>query len=355
MCTIQKTYQVVEGVFGDISNLVHAHILESLGLGINHLIVVLTLHLISRHGVPPKSPVDVVSQGLENGLGHVDAAAVLDDLTVDKLGNFSGRVVLGAVELEGLPNGAVIMEHLLQRTGDVNCLDLLLGLFWTAGSCTHVNWPVSLLQVVRNEQRARTGELVKETVLETEHRSGSHNGRFGVDGTDNLLTPSLCGEELGRRVAVGIVGGNMDESVDIVLGDGLGDALGTVNVDVGVGEISMLVNGQSTVVQYHSHSLSGVLATDKVVDDIGVTDALFNRLGVAQVVFLLQSDTLEYNLRRTSYHEGNTAEITSHLQVTLHHFLAVRNHHIASLLSCGASVSMPIAAGSLDLPRLFTT
>lgn len=36
----------------------------------------------------------------------------------------------------------------------------------------------------------------------------------------------------------------------------------------------------------HLYSLGRVLATDKVVNDVGVTDALLDGLGVAQVVFL---------------------------------------------------------------------
>jgi hypothetical protein len=44
-----------------------------------------------------------------------------------------------------------------------------------------------------------------------------------------------------------------------------------------------------------SHSLRGVLATGKVVDDIGVTNALLNGLGVAQVEFLWESDIVRHS------------------------------------------------------------
>lgn len=148
-----------------------------------------------------------------------------------------------------------------------------------------MDWPEPLLHVVGNEQGARTGELVKQVVLEAEHRGGAHNGGFRVDRTNDLLAPGLGSEELGRRVTAGIVRGNVNEPVDIVLGHSLGDSLGTVNVNVGVGKVPTAVN-LTFCLQSCMHSLRGVLASDKVVDNVGVTDALLDGLGVAQIVFL---------------------------------------------------------------------
>lgn len=51
---------------------------------------------------------------------------------------------------------------------------------------------------------------------------------------------NLGGKELRGRVPAGIVRGNVDEAVHVVLGDSLGDALSTVNVHVGVGEVPEL-------------------------------------------------------------------------------------------------------------------
>lgn len=93
-----------------------------------------------------------------------------------------------------------------------------------------------------------------------------------------------------------------------------------------------------------SHSLGRVLATSQVVDNVGVTDALLDGLGVAQIVFLWESDIVRHSsiLRQGSpYNESNTSEITSDLQVTLHHLLTVGNDDVASLLSCGISVLSP--------------
>lgn len=96
------------------------------------------------------------------------------------------------------------------------------------------------------------------------------------------------------------------------------------------------------------HSLGRVLATSQVVDDIGVTNALLDGLGVAEVIFLWARQTI-CTFNRTprfqvSYNESNTAQITSDLQVTLGHFLTVGDHHIASLGSCGMSVLRPSQA-----------
>jgi hypothetical protein len=85
----------------------------------------------------------------------------------------------------------------------------------------------------------------------------------------------------------------VDEAVHVVLGDSLGDALSTVNVHVGVGEVPRLpVNCLLQLPVYCKlHALGRVLATSQVVDDIGVTDTLLDRLGVAEVVFLWTSQT----------------------------------------------------------------
>lgn len=54
-----------------------------------------------------------------------------------------------------------------------------------------MDWPVALLHVVGSEQVGHASELVKEIVLETEHRGRADNGGLGVDIADDLLTPGL--------------------------------------------------------------------------------------------------------------------------------------------------------------------
>lgn len=52
-----------------------------------------------------------------------------------------------------------------------------------------------------------------------------------------ITETDLGGKELRWRVTAGIVGGNVDKAVDIVLGNGIGNALSTVHMDIGVGEV----------------------------------------------------------------------------------------------------------------------
>lgn len=78
----------------------------------------------------------------------------------------------------------------------------------------------------------------------------------------------------------------MDEAVDVVLGNSIGNALNTVNVDILVREVPRIINNHTSMHSTHFYSLGRILTTDKVVNDIGVTNALLDGLGVAQIVFL---------------------------------------------------------------------
>ena len=113
----------MEGQVGQIGSLLHTQVFEGLGFWVDHLVDELALDLVGRQGVPPQVLVDVVGEGLEEGLGDVDVAALLDDFAVDQLGNLGGGVVLGAVKLVGLTGGAVVVQHALERATDINGLD----------------------------------------------------------------------------------------------------------------------------------------------------------------------------------------------------------------------------------------
>lgn len=120
-----RTYQVVEGQVSQISQvgLLDAEIRKGLSCGINLLVKELALHFISGHGVPPDVLVKVVGQGLEHSLGKVHMAALLDNFTVDQLGNLRSRVVLRTVQLESLAGGVVIMQHGFKALTDINGLE----------------------------------------------------------------------------------------------------------------------------------------------------------------------------------------------------------------------------------------
>lgn len=116
-----QTYEVKIGETGDFGRL-NIQVLERLGGGVNVLINELALNLVSGHGRPPKVFVEVVSSGLENDLGKVDVAAVLDDFLVDNLGKLGSRVLLGTVQLKRLRSSVVIVQHALKSSSDINSL-----------------------------------------------------------------------------------------------------------------------------------------------------------------------------------------------------------------------------------------
>ena len=120
----EVAYQVVEGQVGQIGQigLRNAEVLEGLRCGVDHLVDELTLNLIGGHGVPPEELVEVVSQGLQDGLGEVDVAALLDDFTVNQLGDLRSRVVLRTVQLVSLTGGGVVVQHSLKTLTNVDRL-----------------------------------------------------------------------------------------------------------------------------------------------------------------------------------------------------------------------------------------
>lgn len=105
----------------------------------------------------------------------------------------------------------------------------------------------------------------------------------------------------------------MDESIDIVFGNCLDDALGSVDMNVGVGEV-----------------LGGIRATNEVVDNVGVTNAFLDGLGVSEVIFLGKL-VANFQQLNATYNENDSSQITSRLQMPLGHLLPVGNNDRASL------------------------
>jgi hypothetical protein len=182
----------VEGEVGQLIRL-DSEILERLGCLVDFLVDKFALDLIGAQSVPPEVLVEKVSGGLQDALGNIDMAAALDDFPVNEFSNLSGRVVLGAVKLEGLAGSGVIVQHALEGRTDVDDLtSVSYPLFGGRIKDTaYVNGPRALLKVVGGEQVGRTGKLVQESVFEAEHRSGSDDCGLRVDRACHFLTPSL--------------------------------------------------------------------------------------------------------------------------------------------------------------------
>jgi hypothetical protein len=53
---------------------------------------------------------------------------------------------------------------------------------------------------------------------------------------------SLCGKELGLGAGIGVVRGDLDESIDIIFGDGLSNPLGALDVNVGIREVPRVIS-----------------------------------------------------------------------------------------------------------------
>lgn len=116
------TYQILEDHVGHLSRIVNAQIFESLGRRVDDLVVERAFDLVAAHNRPPESLVDVMGGGLCNGLGDADGGAVLDNLTVHKLSNLAHGVVGRSVKLEGLANGALVVQHQLKGVSDLGSL-----------------------------------------------------------------------------------------------------------------------------------------------------------------------------------------------------------------------------------------
>lgn len=267
-----NTHKVCVSEVGNVTR--HkVQVLEGLGVLVDELIVELALDLVGGADGPPESLVQHAEHGLDHRLGHVDVAAGLHDFLVDQRGDLLHAVLLGAVELEGLAGGAVVVADDLEGFADVNGVD----------------GPEALGHVVGGEDVGGAGQAVQEAVLETEHGRRPDDGGLGEDVAGDLLAVVLGLVELGWRVGVDRVGGDVDEAVDVVLGHGGGNAVGALDVDVLEVEV-----------------LGRVVAANQVEDHVRVAHALLNALGVAQVVL----------------GEDHAAQVTGDLEMALGHLLA---------------------------------
>lgn len=201
---------------------------------------------------------------------------------LESLRDLCQAVLLGSVQLESLAGRGVVIQHLLQSSTDVNGVD----------------WPELLLHVVGGKEVQNGGELQQKVVLKSEDRGWSHDGGLWEDASGNELSSSLCRKELRGRVGVGVVRRDVDITINVILGNSLGDALGSFDVHV-----------------LQRKVLGRIVSANQVVHNVRVPDACFDGSRVSKIIF----------------NENNAAEVSSELQVSLCHFFAERDNNGTSL------------------------
>lgn len=117
-----RTYHILVCKLADLARL-DPEILEGLCLLINHLVNVFHLNLLCRQRGPPEHLVQDPRSGLENPARHIDVSPRVKDLPVYHIGDVGSGVLLGPIELVGLPRRGVVVEHQLKSVADVNRLE----------------------------------------------------------------------------------------------------------------------------------------------------------------------------------------------------------------------------------------
>lgn len=208
------------GVLADVLRL-HAQILERLGLGVNDLVVHFTVQLLRRHRLPVEELVEDLVDRLQDMRRDVDVSALLEDFAINKSGNFSRRVVLGAIKLIRLASRGIIEANDFKSATDVN----------------HMDRPETLLHVVDREQVGEGSKLKKQVIFKAKRRRRTHNGRLGEDLANDSFTAALGLKELTLRLGIGIVRRDVHKPVNIVLGDSIRDALSALDMNVFEGKV----------------------------------------------------------------------------------------------------------------------
>ena len=123
---------------------------------------------------------------------------------------------------------------------------------------TYVDGPISFLHVVCGEEVGHAGELVEEVVLEAEEGRRSDDGCFGEYASDDFFAAGLvfdcelrerdivdlrylCSVEFGRRILAGVEGRDMNEAIDVVFCNSFCYSLGTFDMHVFKGKISVVL------------------------------------------------------------------------------------------------------------------
>lgn len=120
---------------GEVRNVARldAQVPEGLGFGVNDLVHELALDLVGRESVPPQCTVKKAGHGLQDSLGYVDMASLLENLLIHKGGDLGQRILLGTVQLVRLANRRLVVQHLFQGCSHIDGLGNRYGVISTAG------------------------------------------------------------------------------------------------------------------------------------------------------------------------------------------------------------------------------
>lgn len=170
----------------------NSKVAESLRRWINLLVDKFALDFVGGQDRPPESLVQDLGNWLNDLFRNIDVSAVLDDLLVYKLGNFSCRIILWTVEFKGLRCGAVILKHLLKSLTDVDCLQEPSEVNGKSrANETYMNGPVSFLHPVGCDQVSYTRKFVEKMIFESEQRRWPYDRSFWENAADNSFTTGL--------------------------------------------------------------------------------------------------------------------------------------------------------------------
>lgn len=105
---MSKTYQVVVSKVANVAGC-DAKVREGLGRLVNLLVNEFPLHILSRKSWPPEKTVEQAAHRFKDRPRNIDVSSLLVNLVVYQRSDLFRRVVLGAVELEGLASCGVVV------------------------------------------------------------------------------------------------------------------------------------------------------------------------------------------------------------------------------------------------------
>ena len=116
---------------------------------------------------------------------------MLDDLAVDEFSDLGHGIVGRPEELVRLPSGGVVFEHFRKSRTDINSLAMINFMVVLQVWYAYMDWPKSLLEVIRCNHIRYSSKLFEQAILESEYGCWADDCCFGEDTPDDLLASSL--------------------------------------------------------------------------------------------------------------------------------------------------------------------